>query len=319
MNSFSNSAFARFFTEFPKLLLAQLINAVAFAVFTALFVLIGYLTGFNNIIVWCLGIIPSMPFFAGLVMTVRKIGIEKKDVPVAKTFFGTVKENFKAFLLHGVVTYAIIACSIFAFMYYFSLLGSSLVYGSMLTVYVLFSLILTSMMFYVPIMSVTYELKISDIYKNSFILAFGNILKNILAMLFFIAVSLGFILWIAAAEGAMLVIAITVAVLFGRAALAAGRGVAAYRPSCMDDAERRDMLAMRAFDVELSRRGFASALAAGALSLALVGQIVAEASIDAPREYLIKHYLQKTGKNIVEATLLPAKEILNATEDFWNE
>lgn len=116
--------------------------------------------------------------------------------------------------MHGVVTYAIIACSIFAFMYYFSLLGSSLVYGSMLTVYVLFSLILTSMMFYVPIMSVTYELKISDIYKNSFILAFGNILKNILAMLFFIAVSLGFILWIAAAEGAMLVIAITVAVLF---------------------------------------------------------------------------------------------------------
>lgn len=216
MNSFSNSAFARFFTEFPKLLLAQLINAVAFAVFTALFVLIGYLTGFNNIIVivWCLGIIPSMPFFAGLVMTVRKIGIEKKDVPVAKTFFGTVKENFKAFLLHGVVTYAIIACSIFAFMYYFSLLGSSLAYGSMLTVYVLFSLILTSMMFYVPIMSVTYELKISDIYKNSFILVFGNILKNILAMLFFIAVSLGFILWIAAAEGAMLVIAITVAVLF---------------------------------------------------------------------------------------------------------
>ena len=40
MNSFSNSAFARFFTEFPKLLLAQLINAVAFAVFTALFVLL---------------------------------------------------------------------------------------------------------------------------------------------------------------------------------------------------------------------------------------------------------------------------------------
>lgn len=35
--------------------------------------------------------------------------------------------------------------------------------------------------------------------------------------------------------------------------------------------------------------------------------------------HLIKHYLQKTGKNIVEATLLPAKEILNATEDFWNE
>lgn len=97
MNSFSNSAFARFFTEFPKLLLAQLINAVAFAVFTALFVLIGYLTGFNNIIVWCLGIIPSMPFFAGLVMTVRKIGIEKRMYRLQKHFSVQLKRILRRF------------------------------------------------------------------------------------------------------------------------------------------------------------------------------------------------------------------------------
>ncbi len=35
--------------------------------------------------------------------------------------------------------------------------------------------------------------------------------------------------------------------------------------------------------------------------------------------HLVKHYLKKTGINIVEATLHPAKEILDATEDFWNE
>lgn len=35
--------------------------------------------------------------------------------------------------------------------------------------------------------------------------------------------------------------------------------------------------------------------------------------------HLVKHYLQKTGKSIVEATLLPAEEILDAAEDFWNE
>ncbi|MGL6198814.1 MAG: DUF2268 domain-containing protein [Lachnospiraceae bacterium] len=35
--------------------------------------------------------------------------------------------------------------------------------------------------------------------------------------------------------------------------------------------------------------------------------------------YLIKHYLKKTGKSIVEATILPACEILSAAEDFWNE
>lgn len=35
--------------------------------------------------------------------------------------------------------------------------------------------------------------------------------------------------------------------------------------------------------------------------------------------YLIKHYLKKTGKSIAEATILPAAEILNVVEDFWNE
>lgn len=35
--------------------------------------------------------------------------------------------------------------------------------------------------------------------------------------------------------------------------------------------------------------------------------------------YMIKHYLKKTGKSIVEATLLPASEIMREIEDFWDE
>jgi len=35
--------------------------------------------------------------------------------------------------------------------------------------------------------------------------------------------------------------------------------------------------------------------------------------------HLIKYYLKKTGKSIVEATILPASEILEAVEDFWDE
>lgn len=35
--------------------------------------------------------------------------------------------------------------------------------------------------------------------------------------------------------------------------------------------------------------------------------------------HLVKHYLKKTGKSIIEATLLPANEILGAAEDFWYE
>ena len=35
--------------------------------------------------------------------------------------------------------------------------------------------------------------------------------------------------------------------------------------------------------------------------------------------HLVKHYLKKTGKSVIEATLLPAKDILDAAEDFWND
>ncbi|KGM92855.1 Zn-dependent protease [Clostridium novyi A str. 4552] len=35
--------------------------------------------------------------------------------------------------------------------------------------------------------------------------------------------------------------------------------------------------------------------------------------------YMIKHYLKKTGKSIVEATLTPSSNILKEIEDFWNE
>jgi uncharacterized protein YjaZ len=35
--------------------------------------------------------------------------------------------------------------------------------------------------------------------------------------------------------------------------------------------------------------------------------------------HMVKYYLNKTGKNVVEATLLPADQILKEIEDFWDE
>ena len=60
------------------------------------------------------GIIPGMLFYAGLVTVIRKYGIENDYVPVVPTFFRAVKENRKAFLLHGFVVYAVCSCSSFA-------------------------------------------------------------------------------------------------------------------------------------------------------------------------------------------------------------
>ena len=35
--------------------------------------------------------------------------------------------------------------------------------------------------------------------------------------------------------------------------------------------------------------------------------------------YMIKHYLEKTCKTIIEATLIPTDEILREIEDFWED
>lgn len=201
MNKFSNSAFSRFFLYFPKLLLAGLLFSVPLAFFTGIFVLISYLTGFNNVIVWGLGIIPSMPFLSGLITVIRKLAVEKRDIKITNTFFAAVKDNFAKMLINGITAYLITACSFFAILYYYTLSVDDAVFRSVLTLYLIFTLLLIVMMYYVPIMTVTYELKLKDIYKNSFLLVFGKILRNLIATLFVAVIATGALLLITFSKG----------------------------------------------------------------------------------------------------------------------
>ncbi len=196
-----NSAFIRFFTCFPKLFAAGFIYSVCLAAFSALFVLIGYLLGFNNIVIWGLGIIPSAPLLAGLNMVIRKTAAEKTDIEFSKVFFGAVRDNYKAFLLHGFVIYLIVQCTFFAILYYGVMAYQNITYASILTIYMLFTAILVTAMFYVALMSITYELRLRDVYKNAFILTFGKILRNLGAIALVLLVSATAFFAILYAEG----------------------------------------------------------------------------------------------------------------------
>lgn len=188
MKRFGNSAFAIFFRKFPQLLLAGAIYSAALAAFTALSFLAANLSGFYNIIIIGLGIIPASIFLPGLVMISRKYGVEKQFVPVAKTFFAAVRENYKPFILHGFVIYFIIACSTFAILYYGVGALVSPVYSMVFIIYLLFTMVLTIALFYLPLMSVTYSLRLRDLYKNSILLVFGTILRNIAALAYAILI-----------------------------------------------------------------------------------------------------------------------------------
>lgn len=213
VNSVSKSSFILFFTKLPKLLLAELMFVLPLSISVGAFALIGTLLGFNNILIWGLGIIPTFPLYAGLTMIIRKISVEKADINIFKVFFTAVKDNFKRFLIHGLYTYAIISCSFFAILYYYSLAKTDITFGYILTLYVIFIFILICTLFYLPIMTVTYELKLSDIYKNSFLLVFGKILKNLITFALILIISAATFLAILYSEGVFLVISIALTIL----------------------------------------------------------------------------------------------------------
>lgn len=155
-----------------------------------------------------------MPFYSGLVMVIRKISVEKEDVNVFKTFVQAFRENLKKSIFNGFVAYLIVACSFFAILYYVTLAQTDIVYGSVFTIYIVFSIAMLIMLFYVPLLTITYDLRLRDIYKNSLLLIFGKILRNIVALVLVVIVSFAVFLAVIYAKGAMLVIAVALSVIF---------------------------------------------------------------------------------------------------------
>lgn len=212
-SKFVNSSFIRFFTKFPKLFLAELLFAVPLSISVGLFALLGISLGFNNILIWGLGIIPVFPLYAGLTMVIRKISVEKVDIKVFQTFFASVKDNFKRFLIHGTATYIIISCSFFTIIYYYTLAKNDITFGYVLTLYCIFIFILLTALFYIPLMTITYDLSLKDIYKNSFLLVFGKILKNVITFLLLLIVSAITLLALIYSQGILLIIVAVLSVL----------------------------------------------------------------------------------------------------------
>lgn len=201
MRRFSKSAFAVFFKQLPKLLLAGLLFGAFLGFFMSLSIAAGKISGFYNVIVCGLGIVPASLFLPGLVLVVRKYGVEKEFVPVIPTFFAAVRDNIKQFILHGFVIYLIAACSTFAIIYYGLGALSSSVYSMVFIIYVLFTMVLVIALFYLILMAVTYELRLRDLYKNAILLVFGTILRNICALLYALAIGAAALLAIVYTSG----------------------------------------------------------------------------------------------------------------------
>lgn len=174
--------FTNLFKGFPKLLLTNVIFAVPFAVFFGIFYAINTLSGLNSNFILLLTIIPLFPFYSGVVQVSAHISQGRLDVSVFQNFVAAVKDNFLRFFIHGIVAYLAVFFSYWSISLYARLGGQNWIFFVLLAISIIIAVFFLFMFFYIPSMTVTFDISMKNIYKNSFLMSFGELKHNIIAV-----------------------------------------------------------------------------------------------------------------------------------------
>ena len=113
----------------------------------------------------------------GITNIARNISRERHSFGM-QDFFATIKKNWKQSLIIGIINTLVTAVLIFAIWFYFNSEGTAfiLLTGFSLATFIIFAM----MKYYIWIITITFSLKIKEIYKNSFLFVFINFKKNLL-------------------------------------------------------------------------------------------------------------------------------------------
>lgn len=174
--------FSNLFRNFPRLLLTNILFAIPFALFFAIFWSINTFTGINSNFILFLTAIPVFPFYAGVVQVTSHMVRGEENVDVLHNFIAGTKENFKRFLVHGVVFYLAIFFSYFSINMYIGFGKQENIFYGLLAVSILITIFFLFMFFYIPSMTVTFDLSMKNIYKNSALMTFGEFKHNLAAI-----------------------------------------------------------------------------------------------------------------------------------------
>lgn len=175
-----------FLYSFPKLVLTNLLFGIPLSAFFALFYALSSIGGLPPaavILIRLLTIIPVFPFYAGVVQVTAHLVRGEKDIKVVPDFFSAVKENFGRFLIHGTILFAVVIFSYLSISFYVAMLSKTPLMFAPMIVSILVAVFLLFMFFYIPPMTVTFDLPVKSIYRNSFLMSFGELKKNFIAVL----------------------------------------------------------------------------------------------------------------------------------------
>lgn len=174
----------RYFSNFGRIILTNLIFFVPLLVLIGvMFLLQSVVQGVAFTVLSSLLAIVLFPFYSGLVLVCRNLARGDEEVKVFSSFIKGVKENFKKFLLYGAIVSLVIILSYFSISVYSKLLSSSWMFYALLIVCILIALAALFAFFYIPVMTVTFDLSVKNILKNSFLMSFGEIKNNFFALI----------------------------------------------------------------------------------------------------------------------------------------
>lgn len=175
--------FQKYIHALPQLILSNLMFAIPMAIS---FALVWVIEMFTNPVIFIrlLPIVILMPFYSGLCKVTKDV-IIGKDVRGIKDFFKAVRDNLKYSIIHGLIFYIVAMADFFAVLFYYQAgtynAAMYIVFGLCVAVAVLTVFCL----FYVPLITVTLDIKFKYIYKNAALMSVGELPKNLLALLSF--------------------------------------------------------------------------------------------------------------------------------------
>jgi uncharacterized membrane protein YesL len=174
-------AFPRFFSiltrKFTDLIKLNLLFCIPVAVLSVLVFLLGNFIGTSYLTY--LPYVFLSPFLGGLTFVTRNYAREEHSF-IWYDFTNAVKNNWKAFLVNGVICYALIFIFSFSIQYYASKISQSPVYFVAMALCLAVALLLGFAQYYIPVMIVTFDLKITQIYRNALIFSIVGLWRNVL-------------------------------------------------------------------------------------------------------------------------------------------
>jgi len=180
--------FEIFFRKLGQLVQLNLIFCIPVIVAAILMYFLSMVTNLSFLAF--LPLILISPFVAGLTIVTRNYAREEHSF-IFSDFIDAVKNNWAAFLLNGVVCYAVYFIFNVAITYYTAQLASNNIFFIPLALCIGISILFIFSQFYIPVMIVTFDLKLSLIYKNAFIFSIIGLWRNLLLTVLMAIILLG--------------------------------------------------------------------------------------------------------------------------------